>query len=145
LKYFWWGEGDEKVWVDGDRFPSIFGTGTEDYFGYAYCCQYFKFTHAFHGVSLPTREWLFIPQSLPIPWFWEWLSRQSPKPAVVSQYRWQILDAAPFDQRFRFDMEIWHQRATTLDLNATAYWYAQPGAGDDAQTPDLSRREVWKE
>lgn len=26
----WWGEGDEKIWVDGEDFPSIFGTGTED-------------------------------------------------------------------------------------------------------------------
>jgi phage protein U len=27
----WWGEGDEKIWVDGEDFPSLFGTGTEDY------------------------------------------------------------------------------------------------------------------
>ena len=32
----WWGEGDEKIWVDGESFPSIFGTGTEDYFGGAW-------------------------------------------------------------------------------------------------------------
>ena len=33
----WWGEGDEKFFVDGEKFPSIFGTGSEDYFGYAWC------------------------------------------------------------------------------------------------------------
>lgn len=33
----WWGEGDEKVWVDSEAFPSLFGTGTEDYFGQGYC------------------------------------------------------------------------------------------------------------
>ena len=33
----WWGEGDEKVFVDGEKFPSHFGTGTEDYYGYAWC------------------------------------------------------------------------------------------------------------
>ena len=32
----WWGEGDEKIWVDGEEFRSHFGTGTEDYYGYAY-------------------------------------------------------------------------------------------------------------
>ena len=32
----WWGEGDEKIYVDGETFPGIFGTGTEDYFGYAW-------------------------------------------------------------------------------------------------------------
>ena len=26
---WWWGEGDEKVYIDGEEFPSIFGTGTE--------------------------------------------------------------------------------------------------------------------
>ena len=28
----WYGEGDEKIWVDDDTFPSHFGTGTEDYY-----------------------------------------------------------------------------------------------------------------
>ena len=32
----WWGEGDEKIYVDGETFPSHFGTGTEDYYGYAW-------------------------------------------------------------------------------------------------------------
>jgi len=32
----WWGEGNEKIWVDGESFPSIFGTGTEDYYGYSW-------------------------------------------------------------------------------------------------------------
>ena len=32
----WWGEGDEKFFVDGEKIPSTFGTGTEDYFGYAW-------------------------------------------------------------------------------------------------------------
>jgi hypothetical protein len=31
-----WSEGDEKIYVDGESFPSHFGTGTEDYFGYAW-------------------------------------------------------------------------------------------------------------
>ena len=32
----WWGEGDEKFFVDGEKFPSTIGTGSEDYFGYAW-------------------------------------------------------------------------------------------------------------
>jgi len=32
----WYGEGDEKIWVDGESFPSHLGTGTEDYYGYSY-------------------------------------------------------------------------------------------------------------
>ena len=37
----WWGEGDEKIYVDGETFPSHFGTGTEDYYGYAWCTPQF--------------------------------------------------------------------------------------------------------
>ena len=32
----WDGEGDEKIWVDGESFPSHMGTGTGDYYGYSY-------------------------------------------------------------------------------------------------------------
>ena len=32
----WWGEGDEKIFVDRDTFPSFFGTGSEDYFNYSW-------------------------------------------------------------------------------------------------------------
>lgn len=35
----WWGEGDEKFFIDGESFPSFFGTGSEDYFGYAWCAS----------------------------------------------------------------------------------------------------------
>ena len=38
----WWGEGDEKVWVDGESFPSHFGTGTEDHYGYAWATRVFQ-------------------------------------------------------------------------------------------------------
>lgn len=33
---WWWGEGDEKFFVDGEKFPSTFGTGSEDYIGYSF-------------------------------------------------------------------------------------------------------------
>ena len=38
IGFNWWGEGDEKFFVDGEDFPSWFGTGTEDFFGYAWGC-----------------------------------------------------------------------------------------------------------
>ena len=55
----WWGEGDEKIWIDDDAFPSWFGTGTEDYYGYAWCSTA-PFNRPFHGqnpawtVRIPT-------------------------------------------------------------------------------------------
>ncbi|MBQ9468854.1 MAG: DUF2961 domain-containing protein, partial [Clostridia bacterium] len=46
----WWGEGDEKFFVDGEEFPSWFGTGTEDFFGYAWCDSNL-FSRAYHAQS----------------------------------------------------------------------------------------------
>jgi len=46
--YNWWGEGDEKIFVDGEKFPSWFGTGTEDFFGYAWCCPAL-FSETYHA------------------------------------------------------------------------------------------------
>ena len=45
---WWWGEGDEKFFVDGEKFPSWFGTGVEDYFGYAWG-TWTPFTQAYHS------------------------------------------------------------------------------------------------
>lgn len=103
----WWGEGDEKIYVDGERFPSHFGTGTEDYFGYAWCANT-VFQHAYHNQP------------------------RSDGPASYGHSavnRWHILDRIPFRECLRFDMEVWHWTPSIeLDLGAVAYWYAAPGA-----------------
>jgi len=49
----WWGEGDEKIWVDDDAFPSLFGTGSEDYFNYAWS-RPTLFSHAYCAQPLNT-------------------------------------------------------------------------------------------
>lgn len=45
---YWWGEGDEKFFVDGEKFPSWFGTGEEDYFGFSWAIPdpFFRPYHA---------------------------------------------------------------------------------------------------
>lgn len=50
---WWWGEGDEKFFVDGETFPSTFGTGSEDYFGYAWAAEppFALFDSAFAAMS----------------------------------------------------------------------------------------------
>src|SRR5699024_9573564 len=43
----WWGEGDEKIFVDSEYFPSIFGTGSEDYYNYSWSSpDIFQFAYA---------------------------------------------------------------------------------------------------
>lgn len=104
----WWGEGDEKIYVDGEKFPSFFGTGTEDYYGYAWCFPKL-FTHAYHSQSRCDGPGNFGRTSL---------------------NRFHILDRIPFTQDFRFDMEIWHWKNCLINASVLAWWYAAPGATD---------------
>ena len=105
----WWGEGDEKIYVDGETFPSHFGTGTEDYYGYAWCCNE-KFTHAYHNQPRCDGPGNY---------------------GHTSVNRWHIIDCIPFTKHLCFDMEIWHWTPDTkVDPAVVAYWYAKPGATD---------------
>ncbi len=98
----WWGEGDEKIYVDGETFPSHIGTGTEDYYGYAWGSPNF-FESPFHAQPIVERKDMFGK-------------------TVNSRYR--ILDGIPFRKDFRFDMEVWHWAPTEVDYAVTTYWYA---------------------
>ncbi|MFH1748803.1 MAG: glycoside hydrolase family 172 protein [Planctomycetota bacterium] len=104
----WWGEGDEKIYVDGETFPSHFGTGTEDYYGYAWCCNE-PFMHAYHGQPRCDGPGNY---------------------GHTSVYRWHILDRIPFQKSFRFDMELWHwhDKVRVPQMSVVTYWYARPGA-----------------
>ncbi len=104
----WWGEGDEKIYVDGETFPSHFGTGTEDYYGYAWCFPA-PFTHAYHNQPRCDGPGNY---------------------GRTSVNRWHILDRIPFTRDFRFDMELWHWKQCQVNLGLTAYWYARPGSTD---------------
>ncbi|HBO42486.1 MAG TPA: hypothetical protein DD670_00810 [Planctomycetaceae bacterium] len=45
----------------------------------------------------------------------------------ITNTRVRLLDAIPFNESFRFDMEIWHWAATTVDYAVTTYWYGMAG------------------
>jgi D-arabinan exo alpha-(1,3)/(1,5)-arabinofuranosidase (non-reducing end) len=111
----WWGEGDEKIYVDGEAFPSTFGTGSEDYFGYAWGSPEY-FTHAYHN---------------------------QPRCDGPGTYghdcvnRFHIIDDIPFTQSLQFDMELWHWREVDVDYATTSYWYARPGGSDNLREPDI--------
>ena len=102
----WWGEGDEKIYVDGEAFPSHFGTGSEDYYGYAWCDTHL-FDHAYHNQTRCDGPGNY---------------------GHTSVNRFHVLDDIPFDSSFRFDMENWHHNALVkTDRAAVSYWYARPG------------------
>ncbi|UCG16331.1 MAG: DUF2961 domain-containing protein [Phycisphaerales bacterium] len=102
----WWGEGDEKIYVDGESFPSHFGTGTEDYYGYAWGDSHF-FEAPFHAQSRVDGPVVFGHTAL---------------------LRTRSLDAIPFNRSLKFDIEVWHWRAVQVAYAATTYFYARPPA-----------------
>ena len=102
----WWGEGDEKIYVDGELFPSHIGTGSEDYYGYAWCS----------------------PESFSAPFHAQPRADGPDNFGHVTNTRVRSLDAIPFNARLQFDMEIWHWQDTCLSYAVTTYWYAGPGA-----------------
>lgn len=109
----WWGEGDEKIYIDGEDFPSHFGTGTEDYYGYAWCRPEF-FSAPFHAQL-------------------EGGGNLAGGYSVNSRYR--SLDAIPFTGALQVDMELWHWAGTKVNYAPVTFWYGMPGVECNVQ-PD---------
>lgn len=101
----WWGEGDEKIYVDHESFPSHFGTGTEDYYGYAWCMPN-RFEHPF--IAQPDGS-------------------GDLNPGHVVNIRFRALDAIPFNENLKFDMEVWHWASTYINYAPVTFFYLLPG------------------
>ena len=103
--YAWWGEGDEKVYVDNETNPSHFGTGSEDYYGFAWCRPE-KFTdHPFIGQSDGSGNF---------------------NPGYTNILRFRSLDAIPFSKQIKFDMEMWHWTKAIINYAPITFWYISP-------------------
>lgn len=101
--YHWWGEGDEKIFVDGELFPSSFGTGSEDYYGYAFGRPE-PFSHPFlaQPVGKGNTDW-----------------------GMTVNMRHRSLDAIPFYNSIQADIELWHWASVTINYALTTYWYVK--------------------
>jgi hypothetical protein len=109
----WWGEGDEKIFVDDDVQPSTFGTGSEDYFNYAWSS----------------------PDIFLFPYCGQPRNDGPGNRGFVTNQRWHVLDCLPFQRRLAFYMELFsHAQTPGLSYARIAYHYARPGAIDDHVT-----------
>lgn len=113
----WWGEGDEKFFVDSEKFPSTFGTGSEDYFGYAWCNPAL-FQNAYHNQTI----------------------NQSSNAGNVSVNRWHIADNVPFQKFFEACIEKYYPNDRPTLYAATAYWYEAPGGNDPYGSVGIRQR-----
>lgn len=118
----WWGEGEVKIYLDGDRdFPTICGTGSEDYVGLSWGIQQVAFL--FHGCSLN-------------------------EGGYVSMYRWHLPDPVVWKEDCRVTIQQigWKNGLVERqdDWSAAAFWYEAvpsaplpPCADVKARTADL--------
>jgi len=106
----WWGEGDEKIFVDDDMQPSTFGTGSEDYFNYSWSSSDI-FLHPY--CAQPRND-------------------GPANRGFVTNCRWHILDPLPFQKRINFYMELYpHEWTPNISYARIGYFYGQPGLTDD--------------
>lgn len=124
----WWGEGDEKVYVDDDIFPSLFGTGTEDYYGWA-------------GGVVPNPEDEFYTP------FLSNVRVAAPNSMGYNTCtRTRVLDAIPFNRQLDFNIESSGSNRTSwfhLQYAVNTYWYAKPGAFCNRKPlPEMASRKI---
>ncbi|XMO85373.1 glycoside hydrolase family 172 protein [Algibacter sp. AS12] len=112
----WWGEGDEKIWVDGEDFPSIFGTGTEDYYAYSWGGKSTDFyQHPFHAqpVSNVYNKLNRKPKGV----------KGKNTSGYSTETRTRALDGMPFSSSLQLDMEVWSWTDCDMGYGVGVYWY----------------------
>lgn len=132
----WWGEGEIKIYLDGDgEFPTICGTGSEDYVGLSFGLQPAAFQ--FHGCSWRERD-------------------DSSDTGRISMYRWHIPDPIAWREEIRVaiqqigiadgaggaTMEAYKGRLRERadDWSATAFWYEPTPSAPLPPLPDYAAR-----
>ncbi|MFC1725024.1 glycoside hydrolase family 172 protein [candidate division KSB1 bacterium] len=132
----WWGEGEIKFYIDGDKdFPTICGTGTEDYFlgsyGFTNGGKYQTFTTPFNGMPQVIK-----PDGL-------WQSQQR-----FGLYRWHIMDPVRFEKDLKVTIQAlgWRSGGRYLplqdDISSTAFWYQLEPHAKFPKLPDKDYLEI---
>jgi hypothetical protein len=141
----WWGEGEIKFYIDGDtKYPTICGTGTEDYF-----CGSYDFDTNKKSVS-GALESVYT----------EFCTPYSGLPQVIrgdghynvmqrfGLYRWHIMDPVRFESDLKITIQDlgWHKGGRYLkqqsDIASTCFWYQAEPHSKFPKLPDWQKLEV---
>lgn len=134
----WWGEGEIKFYIDGDsKFPTINGTGTEDYFCGSYnfenkkTRQYQEFSTAYAGLHQVIRpDGLYTTQQR------------------FGMYRWHITDPVRFENGLKVTIQDlgWRSEGRYLpqqsDISSVVFWYQTEPHGSFQKLPVKNDLEV---
>ena len=133
----WWGEGEIKFFMDGDtEFPTICGTGTEDYFCGSYnfenqkTNQYENFSTAYAGFAKMDTDEIYKSQRR------------------FSMYRWHIMDPIRFEEDLKVTIQAlgWRSNGRYLplqdDIASVAFWYQDGEAQKFPELPDRDYLEI---
>ena len=132
----WWGEGEIKFYIDGDtQYPTICGTGTEDYFCGAWNFDvngaYLEFNTPYTGLSkVSDLDSLYRVQR------------------YFDMYRWHITDPIYFESDLRVTIQAlgWRSEHRYLplqdDISSVAYWYSDDLENDYPKFLDFEQLEI---
>jgi hypothetical protein len=135
----WWGEGEIKFYLDGDgEFPTICGTGTEDYFCGSYNFDVGKERGGYREFTTPYSG---LPQVIRPDGLYQSQTR-------FGLYRWHIMDPIRFEQDLRVTIQAlgWRSGGRYLplqdDIASVAYWYQTLPTAPFPKLPDRDSLEV---
>jgi len=135
----WWGEGEIKFYLDGDKaFPTICGTGTEDYFCGSYDFDLGKEQGGYREFTTP---YAGLPQVIRPDGLYRSQTR-------FGMYRWHIADPIRFEQDLRVTIQAlgWRSGGRYLplqeDIASVAYWYQTLPTAKFPKLPDRDTLEV---
>jgi hypothetical protein len=134
----WWGEGEIKFYLDDDKeFPTICGTGTEDYFCGSYnfenreTRQYQEFSTPYSGLHQVIRpDGVYQSQTR------------------FGMYRWHVTDPIRFEKNIRVTIQAlgWRSKGQYLplqdDISSVAYWYQTLPTENFQKLPEMDYLEV---
>ena len=134
----WWGEGEVKFFMDGDtEFPTICGTGEEDYFCGSYGFEMRKNEKEqdiYTSFTTPYGGFYFLDPS-----------KSGTHLSRVGEYRWHILDPVRFESDLRITIQSlgWQSGGRYLpledDLSSVAYWYQTEPHNPFPELPDKEK------
>ena len=132
----WWGEGEIKFYIDGDgEYPSICGTGTEDYFCGAYNFdvggKYTEFSTPYSGMhKVSSTDEIYRAQR------------------YFNMYRWHIQDPIYFNEELKVTIQAlgWRSEGRYLplrdDISSVAYWYSDRLDDEYPEFPTADELEI---